>query len=206
MSRHLSMFIRLSATLGGLLVLSSPAWALYKVVGPDGRVTYTDRPPVDKPAISIKTNGSVVAADNLPFELKQVVSRYPVTLYSSSKCSPCDAGRQFLQTRGIPFVERTVQTPDDIKALQRLENNDQVPILKVGSKQLQGYSVSEWTSYLDAAGYPAKSALPANYRQPAATPLAPPAAASAPEVAPTKVEPAPTAPTSTPGASPGFRF
>jgi len=28
-----------------LLMAAGPAWALYKVVGPDGKVTYTDRPP-----------------------------------------------------------------------------------------------------------------------------------------------------------------
>ena len=206
MNRHLSFSTRLLTTLSGLMLLSGPAWALYKVVGPDGSVTYTDRPPTDKPAVSIKTNGSSVATSNLPFELKQVVNRYPVTLYTSPKCTPCDAGRQLLQTRGIPFVERTIQTADDIKAVQRLENSDQVPLLKVGSKQLQGYSLSDWTSYLDAAGYPSKSALPANYQQPAATPLTTPAA-SAPAAAPTKVDTAPVpVPAPVPGTPPGFRF
>ena len=30
-----------------------PAWALYKGVGPDGRVTYTDRPPADARAARV---------------------------------------------------------------------------------------------------------------------------------------------------------
>ncbi|RZI83945.1 MAG: glutaredoxin family protein [Rubrivivax sp.] len=197
----------------GLALLSAgPAWALYKVVGPDGRVTYTDRPPVDRPAVAIKTNGSTVATDGLPFELQRVVGRYPVTLYTSSKCAPCDAARQMLQGRGVPYVEKTVETADDIKALQQQENAQQLPVGKIGSKQLIGFAQADWVSYLDAAGYPAKSVLPSNYRQPLATPLAPAPTTTAvvPEQpnlkgadTPSNVSPPPSP---TPNVPPGFKF
>ena len=77
--------------------LATPAWALYKVVGPDGRITYTDRAPTDKPAQALKTNGAAVSTEGLPFELQRVVGRYPVTLFTSAKCAPCDAARQMLK-------------------------------------------------------------------------------------------------------------
>lgn len=115
-----------------------------------------------------------------------------------------------LKARGVPFTEKTVTTSDDARILQSREGTNQVPVVRIGSKQIAGYEQGEWTSYLDAAGYPSESALPPTYRHPAATPLAP--------VAAPKSEPEPEAGTlpppqfnSAPGnpagnAPPGFRF
>lgn len=195
------------------LMAATPAWALYKVVGPDGKVTYTDRPPSDKPAQALRTNGAVSSNASLPFELRQVASKYPVTLYTSKDCAPCDSGRQSLRQRGIPFTEKSVATHADLQTLQRLENTQQLPVLRIGAQQVKGYSEAEWQSYLDAAGYPKQSSL-TGYQWADATPLAPPAA-SAP--APALARPAPAGtprPAATPdsgtpasSASPsGFRF
>lgn len=200
----------LSSLLAALALMSgSSAWSLYKVVGPDGRITYTDRPPSDRPAQTIQTNGATASTEGLPYELQRVVSRYPVSLFTGPKCVSCDAARQFLKERGVPFVEKTVSTPDDVKAYTKQEATDQLPSARIGQKQLLGYSQSEWASYIDAAGYPAKSALPLNYRWPEPAPLAPPAESkpafpasnrtTAPAPANSSVPPA--------GSSPsGFRF
>jgi glutaredoxin len=210
MSRNLQSFSFLATAMGLALLSAGPAWALYKVVGPDGRITYTDRPPADRPAATLKTNGTMVASNGLPFELQKIANQYPVTFYSASKCVPCDAARQMLQGRGIPYTEKTVDTSEDILTLQKTEGVQQLPILKVGSKQLLGFAQTDWIAYLDAAGYPAKSALPASYKQPPATPLSPPETkAPVPEPlrlqadTPSNISPAPNP---TPPAPPGFRF
>ncbi|MBW8721125.1 MAG: glutaredoxin family protein [Polaromonas sp.] len=163
----------------------SQAQQVYRIVGPDGKVTFSDQPP---PAASnAKVNaatpggGGAAASAGLPFELRQVAAKYPVTLYTGNNCGPCGAARNLLTSRGIPFSERTITTNDDIQALQRLSGDASVPFATVGSQQLKGFSDSEWTQFLNAAGYPATSVLPASYRAPAPTPLvavnAPPAAA-----------------------------
>ncbi len=176
MSCKTALSISLAVLVGAAALTGSlPAWALYKVVGPDGKVTYTDRPPPNQPAQALKADGSPVAAERLPYALQQVVNRYPVVLYTGRNCAPCDAGRQMLKARGVPFTEKTVSTAEDAKALQRAENTDGLPVLRVGAKQLLGYAHSEWVSYLDAAGYPAQSALPATYQWPAPQPLVAPA-------------------------------
>jgi glutaredoxin len=107
----------------------------------------------------------------LPFELRQVASKYPVTLYTGNNCGPCGAGRAYLSSRGIPFTERTVTTAEDAEALKRLAGDNSIPLLTVGGQQIKGYSDTEWGQFLDAAGYPARSALPPSYRNPAASPL-----------------------------------
>ncbi len=169
-TRLLSAFFALLA----LGAANAPAQPVYRIVGPDGRVTFSDKPPAasDKAgttgALDKSAGGSGTA---LPYELRQVVSRYPVTLYTSTNCAPCDSGRSFLGNRGIPFVERTVNTPEDIAALQRLSSESSLPFLTIGSQQIKGYSNSEWVQFLDAAGYPKTSQLPAGYRSPAPEPL-----------------------------------
>ena len=201
--------IIVSALVRGLVCagVSLPAWAQFKVVGPDGRITYTDRPPVDRPAQTLKSSGSAANNAALPYALSNVVARYPVTLYTSANCAPCDAGRTLLKERGVPFTEKTVNTSDDARALQSREGTSQVPLIRIGSKQISGYEQGDWTSYLDAAGYPNQSALPSNYRFPPATALAPAAASMpTPEAAPAPFTSPSPAPTSGGNAPAGIRF
>jgi glutaredoxin len=200
------------ATLLGVLVLaSSPAMALYKVVGPDGKVSYTDRPPADKPSQSLKTNGSSADTASLPFEVRQAASRYPVTLYTSSECGPCDQGRSALKARGVPFTEKTVQSAEDDKALQAQEGTRNLPVLRIGKQQLKGFLASDWNGYLDAADYPKQSKLPPNYQWPKPTPLVAPATkpvdATEPNGPGRPSPPARTTPRPDPEANPtGIRF
>jgi glutaredoxin len=194
------------------------AQQVYRIVGPDGRVTFSDKPPSEPnakvaPAAVVPLPGGAPAAaaggSNLPFELRQVVARYPVTFYSGPGCGPCEIGRKFLISRGIPFTEKTVSTGQDIEALNRLSGSPSLPFLTIGGQQLKGYSEPEWGQFLDAAGYPKTSVLPGNYRPPAATALVelqepPPAVAGRP-IVPARA-PEAAAPEPAPSNPAGIRF
>jgi len=171
--------------LGAAAHFDASAQQIYKIVGSDGRITFSDKPPAD-PAVKA-TAASVVPLNGgpnlggLPFELRQAAARYPVTLYTSPGCQTCASGRSFLMTRGVPFAERTVASFEDGEALKRLAGTSSVPLLAIGAQQLKGFSDAEWGSFLDAAGYPKTSMLPPSYVPSPATPLvaldsAPPAA------------------------------
>ncbi len=188
----------------GLCVLALTALAptanaqtVFRIVGPDGRVTFSDKPPLTAEQSVTATGRSgrpvEVANNSLPFELRQVATRYPVTLYSSASCGPCSSGRALLTSRGVPFTERTVTTAEDGDALARLSGENSLPFLTIGGQKIKGFSDTEWTQFLDAAGYPAASKLPANFRNPPASPL----------VAVQRPEPtAPVATTAATGAAP----
>ena len=153
-----------------------PASALYKVVGPDGKVTYTDRPPAAGATPSRVTPMAAAAAPPaaaaaLPVELRQAAARYPVTLYVTANCAPCDSARVLLRRRGVPHTEKIVATDDDIEALQRLAGGRDAPTLTIGAQPLRGLASDTWHAYLDSAGYPRESRLPAGFQFPAATPL-----------------------------------
>jgi len=193
----------LAFTLAGLAL---PALAQYRVVGPDGRVTYTDRPPADASSRVTPLQRTPLneqpAPDALPSELRRLSTRYPVTLYAAADCAPCDSARQLLQQRGVPFTEKLIVTESDAQAMDRLMSSRTVPSLTIGTQALSGLSAPEWNAYLDAAGYPRESQLPKGWQAAPAAPLAPrpPARAqAAPEVAAT---PAARAPAAAPPAPP----
>jgi len=180
----------------------------YKIVGPDGQVTYTDKPPT--PQDIRVNNGSGSSSSNsggFPYETRQAMAKYPVTLYNTKDCAPCDRARQALRQRGVPFNEYSVLLDADFAAAQaRFGNNVSFPVITIGNQTMTGYSSNDLQAYLDAAGYPAQARL-AGYSWPPATPLAP---RSATPVAPVAAAPdaAPSAPASLlpPPSTSGIQF
>jgi glutaredoxin len=189
-------------------VCALPAQAQYKVVGSDGKITYTDRPATQNNNVQpLDAKGKAANEVALPYELRQAISKFPVVLYTTSKCSPCDLGRQLLSKRGIAFAEKSVSSTEDTALLEKITGQRQLPSLSIGTQMLTGFQASEWHSYLDTAGYPKENRLPANFPPGTATPLTERKEVVAlPE---TRRAPPPTpseAPTSTAPDTPGFRF
>ncbi len=193
-------------TVAATLLFAAPAaQALFKVVGPDGKVTYTDRPPSPSEGRVLPVNRETGRASDpaLPFALRQVATRFPVTLYTASSCGDaCALGRNLLSKRGVPFIERVAETDEEREAWPRLVGGSEAPVLKVGEQTLRGYAPVAWDETLDTAGYPRQSLLPSTYQSPAPVPLverkAPPQR-TAPQ--------APAAPAADTGSNPaGIRF
>jgi glutaredoxin len=190
---------------------------VYRIIGPDGRVTFSDRPPPDPKAAAAPVaarsdrGGGGGSMAGLPAEVRQAAGRFPVTLYGGADCAPCLSARAFLLARGVPFSEKSIATEEDVQALQRLSGGTSLPFATIGGQHIRGFSDAEWSQYLDAAGYPKTSQLPPSYRNPDPTPLvvaqqrrpAAPATAARQEQAPVDA-PAPSDPG--PGNPAGIRF
>jgi len=184
---------------------ASHVFAQYKYIGPDGRVVYSDQPPppsakgVQKPATTGNTaaTASAGAGGGLPFALQQAVKNFPVTLYTSNDCEPCNQGRNLLVKRGVPFTEKTVRNQDDFKIFKDATGAAQVPVMTVGSGKQVGFEEGAWIGALNVAGYPPNNLLPASYKNPPAAPAAPFTPPSTTASAP----PAPGGPPASPGAN-----
>jgi glutaredoxin len=201
-----------------LLLAATAALAQYKVVEPDGSITYTDRPqlatttrvtPLATSNRTARPTRDSNAGNELPIELRQAAQRYPVALYTAKDCPACDAGRRFLQTRGIPYSERIVTSEDDASAMERVAGGRSVPTLTIGAQPLRGLSESDWTAYLDVAGYPRESRLPTNWPRPVAMPVVERGTQTSERVAPVQITP--NAPVQPPPPDPvnnpsGLRF
>jgi glutaredoxin len=197
-----------------LIGACAPAWSLFKVIGPDGNVTYTDKPPSESlgKVVNIQ-RGSTDAPPEavLPYALRQVVERYPVTLFTTTDCEPCDRGRELLRKRGVPFRERIASSDTDREAWNRIVKSPHAPVLTIGSQVLQGLQADTWNSYLDVAGYPQQSQLPPSYSPRTAEPLT--GAARPVDATASAAQPAATTRRSTPADAPavveqpgGIRF
>ena len=207
-------------------ILSAAGWAaaqpVYRSTDARGTVSFSDQPlpaPGGVDGVTVKANTPVVgasgpassanasnAAVSLPYELRRIADRHPVTLYTGTDCAPCIAGRSLLVTRGIPFSERTVTTREDSETLLTLTGQKSLPLLHIGTQLLKGFSDTEWSHYLDAAGYPTGTVLPARYRNPPASPLVVLQAVPVPMPIPALKSDTPRSPTpqSATGATPGL--
>ncbi|WPB58466.1 glutaredoxin family protein [Xylophilus sp. GOD-11R] len=197
-----------------LAAVGAHAQQVYRIVGPDGRVTFSDRPagsaadkapPASAAPVELPGRPASVDTTVLPYELRQVVQRYPVTFYAAADCAPCSDARSLLRGRGVPFVEKTIATPEDNAAFSRLSGGTTIPYVTIGAQALQGFASAEWTQYLDLAGYPKQSQLPVNYQAPQPSALAPVQRRAPAQVAPA-VRQAPATPAA-PAANPnGIQF
>lgn len=210
LSKNLNIAAKIIAVLAIITPASGQLHAqqVYKSVDKNGRVTYSEVPPL--PGSGDKLTGDSAASVALPYALQQVVSRYPVTLYTTAECTPCINARLMLTQRGVPFAERTVSSNEDLTAYKRLNSDNNFPLATIAAQQLKGYEETEWTKYLDAAGYPKSSTLPRNFRNAEATSLTPKKAvekvekaAVAEKPAAMKPNPAPQEPNNNPA---GIKF
>lgn len=176
-----SIWSRTSLRAIGVALTLAPllAAAQYKWVGPDGTVTYSDKPPPPEARVLGPGPVASVAPESadavLPYALRTVSRRHPVVLYTTGDCEPCTQARGQLVQRGVPFAEKSVRTRADVDAFRALGFAEtSFPILTVGRERSTGWEPGAWARLLDAAGYPKTSALPPGYRLAEAEPLAPP--------------------------------
>lgn len=141
-----------------VLPLAASAQALYKWVGKDGKVHYSDQPPpqearkVEQPRL----RGGSIDTSGLPYETQQAAKNFPVTLYTSAECQEsCERARAFLRRRGVPFSESVLATEEQFDAHKRLFGAENVflPAISVGRQRQQGFEEGAWNGLLDAAGY-----------------------------------------------------
>jgi glutaredoxin len=202
-------YFTFSLALSLLLCATAAHAQLYKWVGPDGKVTYSDSPPPSTiKKVETRTGGGGEASGPpLPFEVAEAARNHPVTLYTAPNCAACDEGRKLLVARGVPFSEKTVVTNEDIAKVKQLGESN-LPLLLVGrNKQPGGFQPPAWGSALTVAGFPESSKLPPGYRNPAPEPAAPIAAPVAKKGNGEQVaKPAEELPTAVGNAPPGFRF
>ena len=153
-----------------LLAAAGAAQAQYKYVGPNGEVTYSDIPPPPSARdVQVKNFATGIATAGLPYDLGQAVSNFPVTLYTGEGCSLCDQARGYLKSRGVPYAEKTVTSPEDLAVLKKASGDPKssnLPFLTVGSQKLNGFTEGSLGSLLDGqpALAPARGQCPPGFQ------------------------------------------
>lgn len=141
-----------------LMIWLSPAQAgkLYKWVDRAGNVSYHDQPPPEGSGYRVEEKP--IYTGEKPKKTNdlnaKVAERFPVVLYSATKCDSCDLARNYLEKRKVPYTEKKVE--GDLKVQEELKKKIGslgVPTILVGEKIMKGYLESLLEGELDAAGY-----------------------------------------------------
>jgi glutaredoxin len=141
-----------------LAALGSAQADTFRWVDKSGVVHYGDVPAEEAAQVEQKKFhvAPEVGDASLSYETRVVQQNFPVTLYVASNCKePCQQGRDLLNKRGIPFTEKNLVTQEDIDAFKlKSGGSTTVPTLNVGKTWLNNFEAGQWSSELDAAGYP----------------------------------------------------
>lgn len=148
----------------GALLLSgaAPADTLYKSIGPDGKVVYSDRPPADG-SIQKSLTFSNLPATPLPDsviryreELQRSArhrasgssseSSAAVQLFTAEWCGYCRKAKAYLAEKRIPYQEHDIDTSDGRRAFAQAGSGSGIPLLRWKGKQMQGFSKAAYDS------------------------------------------------------------
>ncbi len=207
------MMQRVASLLAVLLLAAWPlqaAWAVYRVVGPDGQITFTDVPPPSggRALQQLAPSAPTPAEASLAPALRAAMQRDPVVVYTMAHCPACRDGVALLRRRGVPYRELTVDDAGAARHFEQLSHGvRRLPLLVVGARQLEpGFNASVWGGALDAAGYPPTSQLPPHWDFAPPMPLPALAASDAAAAPPARAGSVPVLPPPNPHAPPGFQF
>jgi glutaredoxin len=138
-----------------LINLNAQAVTVTECVDQNGQRSFQDRCPPGTTKLNERqlTKPAAKPAQSVA----AIAEKYPVTLYATANCDPCDLVRNLLQKRTIPFTEKDVTNDGALQnELRERSGILTVPTVLIGDKTLRGYEKQELEATLNTAGYPAE--------------------------------------------------
>jgi glutaredoxin len=145
-----------------LALLPALAWSspqtLYKTVGPDGKVSYSDRPPADG-RIDKKLSFESLPSTPLPPPssaylewLKTRPALAPavsdeVVLYAAAWCGYCRQARTYLRAKGIAYRDVDIETDAGRHAFSVNGGGKGIPFIVRGKAQMRGFSAAGYDAF-----------------------------------------------------------
>lgn len=143
------------------------AGSLYKSIGPDGGIVYSDQPPATG-KIEKTFNYTNLPATPLPESViryrdelqksmkarlagldKPSASSGPV-LFTAVWCGYCRHAKAYLNEKSISFKEHDIDTPTGMGAFAAAEGGKGVPLLVLNGKKISGFSKASYDSLFSA--------------------------------------------------------
>ncbi len=137
-----------------LVVATASAQTVYKSVGPDGKIVYSDHPPTTgrlEKTMKFELASSALPASAAsymeqfrkthPAGAVQVATGKGVTLYSAVWCGYCKQAKAWLGGHGVAYNNIDIDAPGGMAALaQASGGRTGVPVLVVDGRTMHGFS------------------------------------------------------------------
>ena len=141
--------------------LASHADTLYKVVGPDGKITYSDKRPIkgnvekkltfkNLPSTKLPSSASSQPATGGSTKVTNNAKAISgqVTLFTASWCGYCKQAKAYLARQSINYREVDIETQDGMAEFSQAGGSGAVPLLIAGRESLQGFSPEAYDDLL----------------------------------------------------------
>ena len=144
------------------------AQTVYKSVGPNGQVVYSDRAPtsghLEKTMKFADLPSSALPASAASF-MEQFRRTHPTdgalaapasgsgaTLYSAAWCGYCKKAKAWLASRGVAYQDVDVDTPSGMAALAQVTGGKGgIPVLVAKGQKINGFSTAAYDAIFPAA-------------------------------------------------------
>jgi len=147
-----------------ILILSLPQQAIaeiYTWTDDAGRVHFTDSPPDKAQSTQIKISPLNTYNSPSADSIKNILDRptglkgkkAKVILYSTTWCGYCKKAKRWFLQNNIPFTEYDTEKSERGRRDYKKMNGRGVPIIKIGTKRLNGFSPNSLTQVLRKSGY-----------------------------------------------------
>jgi glutaredoxin len=148
---------------GALLAgATASAQTVYKSVGADGRIVYSDRAPTQgrlEKTMKFELASSALPASAASY-MEQFRKTHPagatpvatakgVTLYSAAWCGYCRKAKAWLGDHGVAYTDVDIDAPGGTAALAQASGGSSgVPVLVVDGRSIKGFSAAAYDTAL----------------------------------------------------------
>ena len=167
--RRMAVICNLAMSLLFLCLAPQASAGMYKIVGADGAITYSDNPPVESRTAKVSQikiqsyvgpaqMGTVAAKPDWAAILKRPIavaskpdsaaSRGSLVMFSTPTCGYCKRAKAYMSAKGIAYEEVDVEQPGKgLDEYSRLGGRG-VPFFVLGDKTMTGFSEERLNSML----------------------------------------------------------